>query len=102
MARVGKERRQQQRGDDRQVEENGRAGGGGEAVIGVEDAGEQGLDRHQRQIREGDAGERHGEIEAGRIEAGGQHADHFRGEDHGDGQHHQVEGDERRGDLIGE
>ena len=66
VAGVGEERRQQQRRDDRQIEEDGRAGSGGEAVIGVEDAGEQRLDRHQREIRKGDAGERHGKVEARR------------------------------------
>ena len=102
VAGVGEERRQQQRGDDRQVEEDGRAGGGGKAVIGVEDAGEQRLDRHQREIRKGDAGERHGKLEALRVETRREHAHHPRREDHGDGEQHEVDGDQRRADLIGE
>ena len=87
---------------DRQVEEDGRAGGGGKAVIGVEDAGEQRLHRHQRQIGKGDAGQRHGEVEARGIETRGEQADHLRGEDHGDGQQHEIDDDQRRGDLVGE
>ena len=102
VAGVGEERRQQQRGDDRQVEKDGRAGGGGEAVIGVQNAGEQRLERHQRQIGKGDAGERHGKVEALRVETGREHAHHLRREDHGDGEQHEVDGDQRRGDLVGE
>ena len=104
MARVRKERREQQRGYDREIEEDGGAGSGGEAVVGVEDAGEQRLDRHEREIGEGDAGERHGEIEADRIvgEAGGEQAHHLRREDEGKRQQHEIDGDQRRGDLIGE
>ncbi len=104
VARVGEKRREQERGDDRQIEQDGRAGRGGEAIIGVEDAGEQRLDRHQREIGKGDAGERHGEIEADRIvgETGRQQADHLRREDQRQRQQHEIDGDQRRGDLVGE
>ncbi len=104
VAGVGEERRQQQRGDDRQIEQDGRAGGGGEPVIGIEDAGEQRLHRHQREIGKGDAGERHGEIVARRIvvETRRQQADHLRGEDQREREQHEIDGDQRRGDLVGE
>ena len=104
VARVREERREQQRGDDRQIEQDGRARGGGEPVIGIEDAGEQRLDRHEREIGEGDAGERHGEIEADRIvgETRREQADHLRREDERKRQQHEIDGDQRRGDLIGE
>ena len=104
VARVREKRREQQRGDDRQIEQDGRARRGGKPIIGIEDAGEQRLDRYQREIGEGDAGERHGEIVADRIvgETRRQQADHLRGEDERKRQQHEIDGDQRRGDLIGE
>ena len=89
---------------DRQVEQNRRAGRGGEAIIGIEDAGEQRLDRHEREIGEGDAGQRHGEIEADRIvgETRREQADHLWREHQRKRQQHEIDGDQRRGDLVGE
>ncbi|ODS01638.1 hypothetical protein AUC69_05025 [Methyloceanibacter superfactus] len=104
VAGIGEPRREQQRGDDREIEQHRRAGRRGETVIGVEDAGEQRLERHQRQIGEGDAGERDGQIEALRIadEAGGEKPDHLRREQQRDGEQHQIDGDQGGGDLVGE
>ena len=104
MAGIGEQRREQQRGHDRQVEQNGRAGGGGEAIVGVEDAGEQRLDRHEREIGEGDAGERDGEVEASRIvdQAGSDHAHDPRREQERKSQDHEVDEDQSRSDLVGE
>jgi hypothetical protein len=104
VAGVGEQGREKQRGDDRQVEKNGRAGGGGEAVVGVEDAGEQRLDRHEREIGEGDAGERDGEVEARRIvdEARSEHAHDPWREQQREAQEREIDGDQSRRDLIGE
>ncbi len=104
VAGIGEQGREKQRGDDRQVEKNGRAGGGGEAVIGVEDAGEQRLDRHEREIGEGDAGERDGKVEARRIvhEARSEHAHDPWREQQRKSQEHEIDGDQSRRDLIGE
>ncbi len=67
MAGGGKQERQAERGDERDVEQNRRCGGRGETLMGVEDRRE---DRHQgdeQEIREGDARQRHREVELRRI-----------------------------------
>ena len=104
MAGVREEGRQKQGRHHRQIEEDGGAGSRGEAVIGVEDAGEQRLHRNQRQIGKGDAGERHGELEPRRIvdETGGENAHDPRREQKRQSEHHEIDGDERGRDLIGE
>ena len=102
VAGIREERRKQKRADDRQIEQDGRARRRGEAVIGVEDAGEQRLQRDQRQVGKGDARERHRQLEAFGIEPGREHADHPGREDHRDGEQHEVDDNQRRGDLVGE
>ena len=73
-------------------------------MIGIEDAGEQGLQRYERQIGKRDARESDGEIEALWIveEARRQETDHLGREQQRYRQQHHVDGDESGGDLIGE
>ena len=63
----GEQKRQRQCGDQRHVEQNGRCRSSGEALMRIEDRGQ---DRHQRdeqKVRKGDAGQRHRQIELGRV-----------------------------------
>ena len=66
-------------------------------ILGVENAGEQCLHRHEREIGEGDAGKRHRQVEAHGVEARRENAHHPGGEQEGERQQHEIDGDERRG-----
>ena len=82
-------------------------GGGGhgpEPVRCIEDAAVEGHQRHQQQVRKGDAGERDRKREPSRIglEAGRQKPNDGRGEGHRQRQHHKLAGKEQREDAVGE
>ena len=95
---------ERQGGYQRDVEQNGSAGGGRETIVGIEDACEQRLQRHKRQVRKCDARERDSEVEALGIvgQARRQQHHHVRCEQERDRQQDEVDGDERGADLIGE
>ena len=104
VARALEVGRKQKRGDQRDIEQHRRAGGGGETLIGVEHAGKQSLERHEREIGEGDAGERYRHVEAGRVvdETRREDAHHPGREQERERKQHEVDGDECRGDAVGE
>ena len=102
-------RRREQRGerecaDHADVEQNRRRGRRGEALMRVERPRDQGFERDQCEIGEGDARERHREIEARRIVGkSGRQYPHDRGrKGERDREQHELHDHHPRGDPVGE
>ena len=63
MTGGGKQKRQRQCGDQRHVEQNRRCRCCREALMGIEDGGQDRDQRDEQEIRKGDARQRHRQIE---------------------------------------
>ncbi len=102
LPRVREPMGEQQRHDHDDVEQDRRTGRRREPAIGVELARDHGLHRHEQERREGDAGERHGEVVAGRIVRKSEQANDGGRVDERQRQQHDVDGEQGRRDTIGE
>ena len=104
VARGREEHGERKRRHHRQIEQDRRRGRRREMMDRIQDAAIERDQRHQQQIRKGDAGQFGREREAVRIgvEARRQHRNHLRREHERDGEQHGLHRNHQREDAVGE